>query len=225
MKTIQAMSIAWCAMATIVLVGCSPKTSPTSDANTTTAATSAPSTEALETAEGLETAEAPEILDTTDTPSTENASSVEVEVVDVAGYEAAIAELKGKVVLVDFWATWCLPCMERFPETVAWSNEHEAEGLQVISVSMDSPDDVDSVKEFLAEQKADFRHLISQWGVGLKSMENFKIQGGGVPYYRLYDREGTLRYEFSGSSESYENVEALEQIESRMKELLAEPAA
>lgn len=209
MKTIQAMSIAWCAMATIVLVGCSPKTSPTSDSNTTTASTSASSTDS----------------DSTDSDSTDNASSIDVEVVDVAGYEAAIAEQKGKVVLVDFWATWCLPCMERFPETVAWSNEHEAEGLQVISVSMDSPDDIDSVKEFLGEQKADFRHLMSQWGVGLKSMENFKIQGGGVPYYRLYDREGTLRYEFSGSSESYENVEALEQIEPRMKELLAEPAA
>jgi thiol-disulfide isomerase/thioredoxin len=144
----------------------------------------------------------------------------DVTAVDVAGYEKAIAAHKGNVVLVDFWATWCVPCIERFPETVEWSKKYASDGLKVISMSFD--DEGPHVGEFLAEHSADIQHLRSQWGTGTESVEQFKVQGGGVPYYRLYDRQGELRYEFSGSPEGLNNVEALEQIEPRLKELLAE---
>lgn len=155
----------------------------------------------------------------------QDGAAVSLETVDVDGYEKAIAEHQGKVVLVDFWATWCLPCLERFPETVQWSEEYADDGLAVISMSLDEPDAAEAAASFLKQKKAGFRHLRSTWGTGLESTEKFQIQGGGVPYYKLYDRSGKLRYEFSGNPEGLENVEPLEKIEDRLKELLAEPAA
>lgn len=60
-----------------------------------------------------------------------------VRVVDKAGFDAEIALHKGKIVLVDCWATWCVPCVKEFPKTVAMSHDFADKGLVVISLSFD----------------------------------------------------------------------------------------
>src|SRR5262245_34968320 len=78
---------------------------------------------------------------------------------DGKALEAKIAEHKGQVVFVDFWATWCLPCVEGFPHTVSLAKEYKKQGLATIAVSFDQIDDEPKVREFLAKQGADFEHL------------------------------------------------------------------
>src|SRR5689334_22084768 len=62
--------------------------------------------------------------------------------VDAAGLKRAVAARKGKVVLVNFWATWCIPCVEEFPDLVRLHNKYKAQGLDFVPVSVDMARDV-----------------------------------------------------------------------------------
>lgn len=132
-----------------------------------------------------------------------------------------LAGSQGRVVLVDFWATWCGPCVQQFPHTVQLAEMHEAEGLKVFTVTMDEPDDEELVSDFLRRKNAALATLITPYGAGAEFVEAFGLRGD-VPFYRLYDRQGTLRYSFSGDPEGIENCEPVERIDERVQELLKE---
>jgi thiol-disulfide isomerase/thioredoxin len=132
-----------------------------------------------------------------------------------------IAKHHGKVVLVDFWATWCGPCVKEFPHLVELSNKHRDAGLAVISVSMNEPKDRPSVLAFLERQKADFENLLPEYGAGSKFLEAFDLRGD-VPFYKLYDSTGVLRFSFSDDPSGIENCESIEKIDSRVEALLKE---
>lgn len=148
-------------------------------------------------------------------------SSIHVKVVDADGYQQVIDRHRGKVVLVDFWATWCVPCRKQFPHTVELSQQLADQGLVAVSMSMDDPSMESEVLQFLKEHNATFDNLLSKFGVGTESAEAFNVPGD-VPFYKLYDRSGTLRYQFSADPEGIENGEPLSKIDERVKELLAE---
>lgn len=122
---------------------------------------------------------------------------VTLRVADLRVYQEVLAKHKGKPILVDFWATWCVPCIEQFPHTVELHTKHAAAGLAVVSVSLDDPADEVKVRTFLEKQGATFDNLLSKWGGDGPSFENFDIRGGAVPHYKLYDRDGQLRQTFS----------------------------
>jgi thiol-disulfide isomerase/thioredoxin len=132
-----------------------------------------------------------------------------------------ITKHHGKVVLVDFWATWCGPCVKEFPHLVELSNKHRDAGLAVISVSMNEPKDRPSVLAFLERQKADFENLLPEYGAGSKFLEAFDLRGD-VPFYKLYDSKGVLRFSFSDDPSGIENCESIEKIDSSVEALLKE---
>jgi thiol-disulfide isomerase/thioredoxin len=154
-----------------------------------------------------------------ETPQPEE--KVTIRVVDKEGYEQAVAAHKGKIVLVDFWATWCEPCMKEFPRTVSLADKYADSGLVAVSVSMDELTEQEAALKFLQQQKAEFDNLITTYGVGAEQDTQFDFKGAGVPHYKLYDREGKLRYVFSEGLEP-PHGEKSDQIEIRIKELLAE---
>jgi len=126
-----------------------------------------------------------------------------------------VASHKGQVVLVDYWATWCGPCVENFPHTVELAKKYKDQGLATISVSFDLFEDEPSVRKFLAEQGADFENLISQHNaIGQKPAVDFDISP--LPVYRLYDRQGKLNQTWEGMPEG-----AI--LEDKIQELLAAP--
>jgi thiol-disulfide isomerase/thioredoxin len=122
---------------------------------------------------------------------------VNVQVIDENGLAAALAERRGKVVLVDFWATWCTPCRELFPHTVQLYRDLAGKGFDVVSVSLDDPDREPAVLQFLVSQRAEFANCISRYGTSPKSMEAFGISDGSLPLLKLYDREGNLSRTFN----------------------------
>lgn len=140
--------------------------------------------------------------------------------VDGDGFRAAVAAHSGKVVLVDMWATWCAPCLEKFPHIVALHRQNRDAGLAVISLSVDEVSERESVLRFLSEQQADFDNLLGTYGVGTEAADAFEY-GGDVPFYKLYDRQGQLRYQFS--PDPREGIEPFESLDQRVAELLAEP--
>jgi thiol-disulfide isomerase/thioredoxin len=122
-------------------------------------------------------------------------SPISLRVTGVEGYNETLARLSGKVVLVDFWATWCAPCIEQFPHTVALARKYRDRGLAVVSVSLNEPVDLPQVQDFLTRHEAHFDNLLSNYPGGVKAIRAFNLPGP-VPCYRVYDRSGVLRREF-----------------------------
>ena len=133
--------------------------------------------------------------------------------VDGETLRSRIAEHRGKVVLVDFWATWCPPCRKAFPHTVELAHQHADQGLRVITVSLDNKDQRPQAANFTADHIGPAEHFVSQHGTGTRSFNEFEIDAGMIPYFKLYDRSGRLRYTFEGASS---------EIDQRIEELLQE---
>ncbi len=143
---------------------------------------------------------------------------------DTQVFQQVLHEHQGQVVLVDFWATWCISCKKNFPKIVGYGAKYKDAGLTIVSVSIDDPAAQEEALRFLKSIKANHINLISKWGAGTESAERFDFSGE-VPFYRLYDRQGQLKYEFSANAQLTRNMEPLEQIETRIQELLHEPAS
>jgi thiol-disulfide isomerase/thioredoxin len=137
---------------------------------------------------------------TTPAESKSTAPPVELTLVDRNEFDQRIAKFKGQVVLVDFWATWCAPCLEQLPHTFALAKDH-GDQLAVATVCMDEPDAKDRIARSLAARGAEANgrvlHLLSRDGGGPAAMDAFEVPGGALPYYRVYDKSGKLRHEFA----------------------------
>jgi thiol-disulfide isomerase/thioredoxin len=226
-----AVTLGWMLSVAISMSACSRDTNsnvPVSDAGTSapadTAAPSAATDQGGSTTPNTDLTSAFPI----DRPKKEGAaaptSSVPIQIVDEAEYKAVLEKHRGKVVLVDCWATWCGPCTEQFPHTVDLGRKHADKGLAVVSMSFNDPDQQPEVAAFLEKQNAGFDHLISKFGASVESFVKFEIEGGALPYYKLYDRAGKLRYQFTGNIDNLQNILSIEELEKRLDELLAERA-
>lgn len=78
------------------------------------------------------------------------------ELTSLEGKKVSLPSLRGRAVLLNLWATWCVPCLQEMPELAALHQRHGENGLVVLGVSVDSADALASVKEFVAERKLPF---------------------------------------------------------------------
>lgn len=121
--------------------------------------------------------------------------------IDEKDLAAFIESQRGKVVLVDYWATWCTSCVELFPHTVELHQRFADKGLAVVSVSFDDLDNRAGVLAFLQKNNAAFDNFIGVYGASGESLEKFGLPGP-LPQLRLYDRAGRLQREFPQSQSS-----------------------
>ena len=121
----------------------------------------------------------------------------------------AIRRLRGQVVLVDFWANYCVPCKREFPKLVALSDKYRGDGLVVVSVSLDDPAEPgakDKVAKFLGAQHATGSHVIldekpAAW------QEKLKIDCPPCVY--VFNRQGALEQKFTDQAVDYAAIEKL----------------
>jgi peroxiredoxin len=103
---------------------------------------------------------------------------------DLSGKSWTFAELRGKVVLVNFWATWCPPCRKEMPDLETIYGRFGSKGLVVLGISDEEPA---KVEPFIRERKVSFPVLLDP---GRKVNEMFVVDG--IPKSFVYDREGKL---------------------------------
>jgi len=135
--------------------------------------------------------------------ASETKPALQIKPIDLEGYRQAIRSHKGKVVLVDFWATWCAPCVESFPKIARLHRELGPQGLVVLSVSVDAIEEKDGkVRKFLQTYGGGFETYILDVQVfdDFIAAVNEKWMGQ-IPAMFLYDRTGKLRREFYGVGE------------------------
>lgn len=122
------------------------------------------------------------------------------------GRPIALAHYRGKVVLLNFWATWCAPCRVEMPRFVEWQQRFGPQGLQVLGVSID--DDDSEVKPFV-------RNLHGNYPVMMGDARLGRLYGGvlGVPITFLIDRHGIVR-------ERLEGEQNLDKLEQKIQQLL-----
>jgi peroxiredoxin len=114
----------------------------------------------------------------------------EVVVNDLDGKPRKLSEWRGRWLLVNFWATWCGPCMEEIPLLIRAQSEQGARGLQVLGVAMDESD---AVRKAVREMGFNYPTLVGDEAV-LTAMESLGNSLGAIPYTVLIGPDGVIRY-------------------------------
>ena len=126
---------------------------------------------------------------------------------DLSGRKIDLKSYRGKIVLLNFWATWCTPCQVELPQFDAWQKKYGAQGLQVLAISMDDGD---------APVRRTVRRLHLDFPVVMGDARLGDAYGGvlGLPVTFLIDKEGRVVAKLKGETD-------LAALETRVKQLLA----
>lgn len=107
------------------------------------------------------------------------------------GKEYALSELRGKVVLLDFWASWCLPCRRENPNVVNVYDKYNKDGFEVFSVSLDKPNGKERWKDAIKQDNLKWPYHVSDLqGWSSAPARQYKVTG--IPRTFLIDRDGKI---------------------------------
>lgn len=120
--------------------------------------------------------------------------TVDLTLKDLSGVDQSLQSLKGRIVILNFWATYCIPCRTEMPELAAVQNEFAALGVQVIGVSTDAISERAKVMQFVRETKVNFPIWV---GGSSEHMIKFGL-GAALPGTVVIDREGKIAKIISG---------------------------
>jgi thiol:disulfide interchange protein DsbD len=126
------------------------------------------------------------------------------------GRKLDLASLRGKVVVIDFWATWCLPCISEIPIFNDLNKQYKASGLELIAISLDD-EGARIVKPFLKEHPTNYTQTIKDQ----TTAEIFKVDESALPVALIVDKQGRVRFRHVGKTEK-------EVFDAEIKQLLAE---
>jgi len=117
---------------------------------------------------------------------------------DASGKPQSIAQWKGKVLVVNFWATWCPPCLKEIPEFIELQNRYGAKGVQFVGIAIDQKD---RVTAYMAKVGMNYPVLMAE-KEGITLARDAGNRLGGLPFTVIINREGrTARIELGVLSE------------------------
>ena len=113
---------------------------------------------------------------------------------DLDGALHNVAEWDGKVLAINFWATWCPPCRKEIPELVDLQRKYADRGLQFVGVALEQPD---PVRRFVTEHHVDYPVLVGEMEV-IRVVEAYGNRVGALPYTVLVGRDGRIAFVHAG---------------------------
>lgn len=113
---------------------------------------------------------------------------------DTQNQQRSFSEWKGKTLLVNFWATWCPPCVAEMPELVELQTDMASQNLQIIGIGIDSPS---NIRQFAEKLQISYPLLVAGMA-GTELSRQFGNQGGGLPFTVLIGPDGRVRQTYIG---------------------------
>jgi len=107
---------------------------------------------------------------------------------DAAGNNVVLSRYRGRALVVNFWATWCPPCIEEMPELSALASEFAGRGLDVLGIGIDSPD---KIRRFAAQWPVSYPLLVAQ-KTGYELSRQFGNRSLALPFTVVVDRNGRI---------------------------------
>jgi cytochrome c biogenesis protein CcmG/thiol:disulfide interchange protein DsbE len=126
-------------------------------------------------------------------PLTVGKMAPDFELPDLSDTTMRLSDFRGKVVFLNFWATWCKPCREEMPSMEVLYKNFEREGLVVLAVSIDRVTTKKDIPPFVKSLSLTFPVLVDSWG---KTDKRYKLMG--VPETYIIDQQGVLREKIIG---------------------------
>lgn len=128
----------------------------------------------------------------------------EFAVKDENGQLRHISEWDGKVIFLNFWATWCPPCLNEIPDFIELQETYGNQGLQIIGIAIDNHE---AVQQFIAESGMNYPALMAEID-GIELAKRYGNDIGGLPYTAVINRQGEISSTFTGelSRKAAENI-------------------
>lgn len=111
---------------------------------------------------------------------------------DLTGKTVNLSDYKGKIVLLNFWAVWCVPCAAEIPELVKWQQQYQSDGLQIIGVTY-PPTSKIKVRNFARKMKINYPVLF-----GSKKTKELFDSGENLPYSVVIGKDGNIKERIEG---------------------------
>jgi thiol-disulfide isomerase/thioredoxin len=127
---------------------------------------------------------------------------------DLAGKSRRLSEWRGRVLVCNFWATWCAPCREEMPLLIAARSKYAAKGVEIVGIAVDN---AAKVREFSRSLGVTYPILLSE-ADGLELMRRLGNSAGGLPYTVFLDREGRPVHQKLGALKAGELDQLLESM-------------
>jgi len=126
---------------------------------------------------------------------------------DLDGEQRNIKEWDGKVILLNFWATWCPPCLKEIPEFIELQKAYGDQGFQIVGIAID---DEDAVREYVNEIGMNYPSLVVQ-DDGVMLAKRYGNDIGALPYSVIINRDGEISYTIKGELSKIRAKELLEE--------------
>ncbi len=124
------------------------------------------------------------------TSPTQKGAAPQFTLSDIEGRQLSLSHYRGKVVILDFWATWCPPCKKEIPDFISLQNQYASQGLQIIGIGLDEPS---AVASFARQNGINY-----PVAVGDDAIANLYGGVSGIPTTFIIDRNGTIKNRFEG---------------------------
>lgn len=133
-------------------------------------------------------------------------------------WKQKLAGYKPDIVVVDMWATWCAPCIERFPKMVELNKRYGSRGVRFVSMNLDSREDepaLEMARQFLVNTRATFENYMMNENL-LEAFEMLDLLG--IPTVVIYGPDGQERFRLTGDNPNHQFTD--QDVESAIKSLL-----
>lgn len=133
-------------------------------------------------------------------------------VVDADNKAVSLEALRGKPLVINFWARWCGPCRKEIPDLVELDAKYRGKGLVIVGLAIEEADSREAVRDFAKAYEVDYRVLLAGVGKGVELMKALGNDKAGLPFTVVIDRNGKMVTKKLGAMSKAEMETAIKQV-------------